>query len=198
MLVGPAGSGKTRLASELLAAAERGGSATARAAATRATSRLPFGAFAPLLPDEPASGSVEHRAAFLSQCCAEVAERAEGRRLVLLVDDAHLLDEASAALTHQLAVTGSAFVLTTMRAKSAAPDAIVALWKDGFAERHDLGPLSAQAVEALLVHVLGGPVEAATVAGLVSRSKGNPLFVRELVLAALASGALSRMGGSGA
>ena len=38
-----------------------------------------------------------------------------GRPLVLLVDDAHLLDDASATLVHQLVATRSAFVIATVR-----------------------------------------------------------------------------------
>src|SRR4051794_25295457 len=50
VLSGAAGVGKTRLADECLARAGSLGFATARATATQATSDIPFGALAPLLP----------------------------------------------------------------------------------------------------------------------------------------------------
>src|SRR5438552_17458376 len=51
VLAGPAGVGKTRLASECLGLAEQRGFAQVRVGATEAAAALPFGAFAPLLPD---------------------------------------------------------------------------------------------------------------------------------------------------
>ncbi len=69
----------------------------------------------------------------------------KGRPLALLVDDAHLLDDASATLVHQLASTRSAFVVLTVRSESPAPDPVVALWKDELAERIDLSPLDRRA-----------------------------------------------------
>ncbi|MDX6227004.1 MAG: hypothetical protein QOI76_394, partial [Frankiales bacterium] len=45
-------------------------------------------------------------------------------------------------------------------------------------------------VEELLVSVLGGPVDPASIRQLIERSQGNPLFLRELVTGALETGAL--------
>ena len=42
-------------------------------------------------------------------------EGAEGRPLVVFVDDAHLLDAGSATLVHQLALTRAATVVATVR-----------------------------------------------------------------------------------
>ncbi|HEV3495673.1 MAG TPA: LuxR family transcriptional regulator, partial [Actinomycetes bacterium] len=120
-----------------------------------------------------------------------VAGLGEGRPLVLLVDDAHLLDDASATLVHQLAATRSAFVIATVRSKEPAPEPVIALWKDELAERIELRPLSAGNIEDLLTDALGGPVSAATLRQLGERSAGNALYLRELVLAGLESGALS-------
>src|SRR5262245_53692543 len=51
VFVGPGGVGKTRLATECLQVAEAAGFVTARAVATRASSRITLGAMAPLLPN---------------------------------------------------------------------------------------------------------------------------------------------------
>ncbi len=64
-----------------------------------------------------------------------LACQAEGRRVVLGVDDAHLLDDASAAVLFDLVVTGAAFVVATLRTGEPAPEPVTALWKDGVAER---------------------------------------------------------------
>src|SRR5439155_9380459 len=69
------------------------------------------------------------------------------------------------------------------------------LWKDGLADRVELTPLAAAEVDALLNAVLDGPVDGATVHRLYERSEGNVLFLRELVLSALDTGALRSEGG---
>lgn len=114
----------------------------------------------------------------------------KGRPLVPLVDDAHLLDDASATLVHQLVATRSAFVIATVRTEGPAPDAVVALWKDELAERVEVPPLGPASIEVLLTGALGGPVSAATLHQLSGRSAGNALYLRELVLAGTESGAL--------
>ena len=114
---------------------------------------------------------------------------------MVFVDDAHLLDNGSAILLHQLALTRAATVLATVRSGEPAPDPVVALWKDGPAERIEIGILDDAAIEELLVSVLRGPVDAASVRQLVDRSRGSPMFLRELVTGALESGALVDEGG---
>ena len=194
VLAGPPGVGKTRLAAECLAEVERAGLTTARAAATRAATGLPFGALAPLLPaiDRGAADQAE----FLRRCCSALRERAAGGRLVLLVDDAHLLDDASAVLVHQLATTGSCFVIATLRIGEQVPETVSALWKDGHLVRVDLAGLGPEAIESLVAAVLGGPVSPETVVRLAERCQGNVLFLRELVVGARTAGALSRGDGT--
>jgi DNA-binding CsgD family transcriptional regulator len=197
VVAGPVGVGKTRLAVEGLLVAERAGLATARVTATRSAAAVPFGALAPVLPPVlPGDGAmVDHRADLLRRSVDVLVERAGGRHLVLFVDDAHLLDDASATLVHQLASTPSASVVATLRAGEAAPDPVVALWKDGLVERLDLGGLRSEAVEEVLSAALDGPIDRATATHLAVRCQGNVLFLRELVLGALRDGALSNDGG---
>ena len=74
----------------------------------------------------------------------------------MFVDDAHLLDGGSATLVHQLALTGAATALVTVRSGEMAPDPVVALWKDALAERIEVAVLPDAAIEELLAMVLGG------------------------------------------
>ena len=193
VLAGRAGVGKTRLAWEWLAMAEARGRATARVKAGQSARRLPFGALAPLLPGASAP-SVEP-ADMLRRARNDIVALGGGRPLVLLVDDAHLLDDASATLVHQLVSTRSAFVIATVRTEEPAPDPIVALWKDELAERLELQPLAPSSVETLLSTVLDGPVSGAALHGLGERSAGNALYLRELVLAGMESGTLTNQDG---
>ncbi|MDQ1501611.1 MAG: hypothetical protein QOI86_4951, partial [Actinomycetota bacterium] len=192
LLAGAAGVGKTRLAAEGLAAAAARGFATLRVAATPATAGLPFGAFASVLPELVVG---QDRGQTLRQIAQAIAQRGEGRPVALLVDDAHLLDDASAALTHQLATAERAFVLATVRSRQALPDPVLALWKDGLAERVDLEPLGERAIGDLLTAGLGGPVDAGARHLLFQRSAGNVLFLREIVLAAVEGNVLRADGG---
>jgi DNA-binding CsgD family transcriptional regulator len=197
VVAAPAGVGKTRLGLECLAVAEHAGLATARVVATRAAAGLPFGAVASLLAPETnaEAGPPTARADLLRRSAAALTERAGERRLVLLVDDAHLLDDLSATFVHQLALTNAAFVLATLRVGERAPDPVVALWKDGLVERIELSGLAATAVEELLTAVLAGPVDGAVAALLAVRCQGNVLFLRELVVGALDDGTLRDDGG---
>src|SRR5689334_16739212 len=136
VLIGPGGVGKTRLATECLLVAEREGFATARAVATRASSHITLGALAPLLPNF-GDGAVN----YLNMARQALRERAGDKRLVLMVDDAHLLDDASASLVMQIAADREVFVLATVRAGEDVSDAILELWKNDHALRLDVKPL---------------------------------------------------------
>jgi hypothetical protein len=194
---GPAGVGKTTLATTCLQQAQERGMSLARTTATRASLSLPFGAFASILTPEPGGDGLsrEDHPELLRRYRRAVVEAAGGRPLVVFVDDAHLLDNGSATLVHQLALTRAATVLATVRSGEATPDSVVALWKDGPAERIEVDVLDAAAIEELLVTVLGGPVDASSVRQLVARCRGNPLFLRELVTGALETRTLVDEGG---
>ena len=126
---------------------------------------------------------------------AALADRSDGRDLLLFGDDAHLLDDASAPLVHQVAASGAATVLAAVTSGEVAPDPVVALWKDELAERIELDGLAADAITELLSAVVGGPIDSATAAQFTERCQGNALFLRELVVGALDDGSLVDDGG---
>jgi predicted ATPase len=111
------------------------------------------------------------------------------------VDDAHLLDDASATLVHTLATNGVARVVATVRSGEPTPDPVVALWKDELAVRIELQPLSGAEVAELLSETLSGTVDAATSRRLFEVTRGNVLFLREMVASGLSSGALVERAG---
>jgi DNA-binding CsgD family transcriptional regulator len=189
--------GKTTLAANYLELARNRGMVVARATATRSSRQLPFGALASFLPPDQARDGLgrEDRGDLLRRYGRAVAASSGGRPLVVFVDDAHLLDGGSATLVHQLALTRAATVVLTVRSGETAPDPVVALWKDGLAERIEVGNLREAEIEELLAAVLAGPVDAASVRQLTRRSRGNPMVLRELVTGALESGTLAEDGG---
>jgi DNA-binding CsgD family transcriptional regulator/tetratricopeptide (TPR) repeat protein len=192
VLAGMAGVGKTRLASEALAQARRAGRETAWVVATRAAASIPFGAVSHLLPAAERFDAQRWEA--LRWAADELARRAGPDRLVLGVDDAHLLDDASAALVHQLVTRSLAVVVATVRSGERAPDSIVALWKDGLAGRVTVPALSGEAMDRLLDRALDGQIDAVTRHQLIRVAEGNPLFLRELILGGLEAGTLYRRG----
>jgi DNA-binding CsgD family transcriptional regulator len=192
VLAGAAGVGKTRLARAALAAAEAKGWAVSWAVATRAAASIPLGALAHLLPADVAGAD---RFELFRRAAAHLVEGASGARLALGVDDAHLLDDVSAALIHQLAATAAAFVVVTVRSGVQAPDPVVALWKDGLAERVEVQPLDRGEADELAGVRLGGQVDGTTLRDLWQLTRGNPMFLRELIAGGLDSGALSPTAG---
>ncbi|OSC37643.1 helix-turn-helix transcriptional regulator [Mycobacterium decipiens] len=189
---GATGVGKTRFAREVIAAAAADRRVTEWVQATQAAASVPFGALAALVPSSPPS---QERIQLFQLCAEALRERARSQRLILGVDDAHLLDPASAALVLHLAVSGTAFVVATVRAGERCPDSIVALWKDLGAPRLELQQLGADQTAALIEAVLSGEVAPDVSRWAYGISDGNVLYLRELVNGALASEALVAEGG---
>jgi DNA-binding CsgD family transcriptional regulator len=188
VVCGPAGVGKTRLAEECLAAARRGGRVVGRATASAAAATVPLGALVPLLP--PRAGDRSDLVALFDWVAAAFRERAGDSPFVLLVDDLHLLDVTSAVLLGQMLDAGVVFLLGTVRDGEPLSADVARWWRSERMVRIDLGDLSADGVDGLLHLALGGPVTAAMVGQVWTASRGNPLFVRELVLGAQTAGNL--------
>ncbi|MDQ1065946.1 LuxR family transcriptional regulator AbsR2 [Streptomyces canus] len=172
VVTGPAGRGKTRLVTEAVR-----GTDCARVAGTPGTRGLPFAAFAHLVPETASL----HRAVQLLS----------GVRL-LLVDDAHLLDDASAALVHQLAVHGRTRLLVVATDGARAPGAISRLWTGELLPRLALEPLPREETAQLLAAGVGG-LEALTVNRLYRMCRGDLRLLRELVDAVCEQGLPARV-----
>jgi DNA-binding CsgD family transcriptional regulator len=193
VLSGVEGAGTTRLLDESLKRAAASGRAVERFVASRAAASVPFGAFARLLSGT-ARGSEDHLASFFS--ALDALGRAGSRQSpVIGVDDAHRLDEAGAALLHQLALTGRALVLATVRAGETAPEPVRALWDKGPGRRIEVSVMSRPATAHLLTAVLRGPVSADAVEDLHGMTQGNLALLHKIVVASLESRALFRADG---
>ncbi|MCM0678559.1 LuxR C-terminal-related transcriptional regulator [Micromonospora phytophila] len=189
-LSGSAGIGKSRLLREGVAALPRDEYAVWSIAASATTAALPFGGLVQVLPAEQPQGLSP--AGILRWAVEVLQQQAAGRRIVLAIDDAHLLDPPSAALVHLLARVENATVVGTLRNGEQIPLPIRALWTDDLVEHAELSPMDPADTAGLLAAILEGPVDATSADRLGRLCAGNPLLLRELVHAAAGSGELTR------
>lgn len=225
IIVGDAGVGKTSLARATLdALVARHGTPTLRMTAPAVDPPVPYGVFAPFIPIFGArSGHRPDPLVLLQTIRAALLVRSD-RPLVLGLDEAHHLDDHSAALVFQLVAAGEAKVVMTLTSTEPAPAGLRMLWKEELVERLDLAPLGRPDCDLLAEHLLAGhtppnrsalpdgyllsgypgpQVAVAAVAHLGGEvtealwrtSRGHPLYLRELVRAAFGAGRLVESGG---
>ena len=190
VIAGAAGVGKTWLAREVLRRAEASGERTKWIVGTDSAQALPLGAFIGSLGEAMSDPLTNVRRVINSF----VAQQRRSR-VVVGVDDAHLLDGLSALVVHQLAQSGGARLLVTMRTGGDEPDAVTALWKDGLLVRLDLEPLSDAATREVIETTLDGPVDARSAARFRQLTGGNALFLRQLLADQVAAGRMRKLAG---
>ncbi|OBK29809.1 hypothetical protein A5634_17280 [Mycobacterium asiaticum] len=119
-------------------------------AATATSRAIPLGAFSQWTDDaESASFALARRVV------EALTDGLAADRLVVFVDDAHLLDDLSALVVHQLVHSRLATVILTVRTGAAAPAAVTALWKNGLLRRCELEPLTRSGIDDLLAAAFG-------------------------------------------
>ncbi|MGV9212327.1 AAA family ATPase [Micromonospora sp. RB23] len=192
VLVGDAGVGKTRLLREALAHAGDNGVECHWVSATGAARSIPFGAVSHLIP-APSRPHADPMGLVVT-VERDFARRSAGRTVMIGIDDAHLLDEPSAGLLHQLAVHGLAVAVATVRAGEPLSDALTSLWT-GSGRRLEVRPLPATAVDHLLDEAAPGPLDALSRRRLRQLADGNPLLLRELLADAMETGGLHEVRG---
>lgn len=185
VLAGEAGVGKTRLARECLGVVQARGAQTRWAVGSVSARALPLGAFAGLL-----GTASEEPSQILRHAAAQLMVNPGRTGVVIGVDDAHLLDDLSALLVQQLVLRANATIVVTVRTGEPAPDVITALWKGGHLDRVELQPLSEAETGTLLESVLGGQLDSTVAARLWALTRGNVLYLRQLVEGELEAGRL--------
>jgi DNA-binding CsgD family transcriptional regulator/type II secretory pathway predicted ATPase ExeA len=185
VLSGTAGVGKSRLASAVVQEAANRGWQTVSVAAGSETVAVPFAPFAVLLGDDARGDAL---ARFLR---AERALTRRGKRVLLFVDDGHQLDEISLAFVRHVLAATDVRVLVTVRSGELVPSTLVSLWQSDVLRRIEVLALAPDETESLVRSVLDGDVDASVVRWIWETTRGNPLFVRELLLDARSRGALA-------
>jgi predicted ATPase len=120
-----------------------------------------------------------------------------GTTVVAGVDDAHLLDDLSTFVLQQIIERRAAKVLLTLRDGKPIPAGIHEVRKDEHLERLDLQPLSRDETATLLSAALGGPVDPDAANRLWTLTRGNVLYLRNIIERETSDGRLAQRIGGG-
>ncbi|HTI77297.1 MAG TPA: AAA family ATPase, partial [Mycobacterium sp.] len=190
LVSGPAGVGKSRIVREALSSVAAQGFEPRWAVGTMSARKLPLGAFAPW------TGSAgTDRLQLVRSVIDSVTSAPPGTRVVLGVDDVHLLDELSTFVLHQIVQREAAKVVLTVREGERVPTEIYEIWRGGQFDRLDLQPLSAADIGELLAAALDGPVDPDAATRLWKLTRGNALYLRNIVEQEIADGRIQRQHG---
>lgn len=186
---GPAGVGKSRTVREALRAAN-GGLEARWVVAARSARDLPLGAFSGWIPQ-----GVKDTVHMIRGVIESLTSTRPGTAVVIAVDDAHLLDELSIFVVHQLVQRHVATVVLTVRDGEPAPTSLHEVLQLGRFERVGLPPLSAPETATLLEATLTGAVDSDAVRRLWQLTGGNLLYLQHIVEHEVTSGRLANDAG---
>ena len=190
VVCGAAGVGKSRIAREATTSAASNGCEVRWVVATSSARALPLGALSSWAG--PAGGDSLQlvRGVIESLTCAP-----NGATVVVGVDDAPLLDDLSIFVVHQIVQGGGAKVVFTVRDGEPVPAAIQEVCKEGRFDRLELQPLSRDDTATLVSATLGGSLDPAVAVRLWELTRGNVLYLRNIVEQEVADGRLVRQHG---
>ncbi len=188
-LDGDAGIGKSALLDEATARAAAIGIDVVRLAGVETTATMPLTPLLAFAPDGRPPGRAP--GALLEGALTEVYRRGSLARLAVVVDDAHLLGEDVAAFVHQVLANRLAVGVLTRRTGEVLLPPLEQLVRRGIATQIEVPLLTHDEVIRAAEVALDGPLEPSAARELDELSGGNPLHLRELVMDALETGALS-------
>jgi DNA-binding CsgD family transcriptional regulator len=184
-LVGESGVGKSTLARTLAEVLASGNRTVRFVLGTETGSAIPLGAFY-----RSVTVDATHEPAVMLASAHQTLEQEEN--LVIVVDDAQLLDPLSATLVHQLAVSGKTRLIVVVRTGDSVLDAVTLLWKEQLLLPLSIKPFTREQVGELARGVLGGAVNGRLVDELHHRTAGNLLLLRGLLSACRERGVLAQ------
>ncbi|WP_454789932.1 LuxR C-terminal-related transcriptional regulator [Mycolicibacterium lutetiense] len=190
VIYGAAGVGKSRIAREALSTVGANGHETRWAVGTSAARALPLGTFARWVGTSDADS-----VALVSRVIDGLTGASDGRPVLVCVDDAHLLDGLSGFVLQQIVQRDAAKLLLTVRTGAPVPAEVLTACERGRFERLDLQPLSRDESTQLLTAALGGPIDREAAQRLWRLTRGNVLYLRNIVEQEVTQGRLACVDG---
>src|ERR1700742_3018136 len=190
VIYGAAGVGKSRIAREALSAAESRGCEGRLAVGTSSARAIPLGVLSAWAPS-----GVTDTVQLLRGVIELMTAASSDATVVVGIDDAHLLDDLSIFVVHQIVQRGAAKVILTVRDGEPIPAAVQEIWKGGRFERLDLQPLSLDETTTLLSATLDGSVDPDAAQRLWKLTRGNALYLRNIVEQEVADGRVAKQHG---
>jgi DNA-binding CsgD family transcriptional regulator len=191
VVCGAAGVGKSRIAREALSAAVSRGCEGRWAVGTSSARTLPLGAFTAWAPS-----GVTDTVGLVRGVIESLTAASAGTTVVVGVDDVHLLDDLSTFVVEQIVQRGAAKLVLTVRDGEPVPAAVQEIWRVGQFDRLDLQPLSLDEATTLLSATLGGAVDPDAAVRLWTLTRGNALYLRNIVEQEVADGRLDMVDGN--
>ena len=151
---------------------------------------IPLGAFTAWAPS-----GVSDTVQLLQGVIESLTAAPSATAVVVGVDDVNLLDDLSIFVVHQIVQRGAAKVILTVRDGVQIPTAIREILKDGQFDRLDLQQLSLDETTALLSETLAGPVDADAAQRLWKLTRGNVLYLQNIVEQEVADGRIVQENG---
>ena len=183
LVCGAAGVGKSRIAREALSAIASRGGETRWTVGSSSALAIPLGAFTAWAPS-----GVSDTVQLLQGVIESLTAAPSATEVVVGVDDAHLLDDLSTFVVHQIVQRGAAKVILTVRDDEPIPTATQEIWKVGQFDRLDLQQLSLVETATLLSATLEGSVDSDAVQRLWKLTRGNALYLLNIVEQEVADG----------
>ncbi len=185
VLRGPLGIGKSHLARQAAAAASDRGWTVVAIAGSTAVPAVPFAPWAHLLDDVPVDATP---AALIAIALTHLSELRSMAPVLVVIDDAHRLDELSMAMAVHVMRRDDLPVLVTIGAGRAVPGPLAEVLRDPASSILDLAPLDHDGLATLAATVGGTASLPGGLATLARVTGGNPLFAIETLRGGLPDG----------
>lgn len=192
-IYGDTGTGKSVLARHLIAELE-GEFVPFLLSPAPSLSSIPYGALAPFL-GSATTEDLQSPLSVLRVTLSFLRSTSRGQPVVVLLDDAHLLDDDSSHLLAQLVTSRTISLIAFGRSTTPESDELVSLCRDGLLERFVLDALDYAEAMRFCSLVLGADIVRGAGERLCDEASGNPLFLKAILDEARATGALVQRDG---
>src|SRR6476660_6258447 len=185
VVCGAAGVGKSRIGREALTSTASRGYEIRWAIGTSSARALPLGAFATW-----ARADVTDTLQLVRGVIESLTSAPRGTTVVVGVDDAHLLDDLSTFVLHQIVQRRAAKVLLTVRDGEPISAGLQGIWKGGQLDRRYMRAVSRDETTPLWPGTLGGSFDPDAAHSRRIATRGNVLYLVNVVRKASSPGRL--------